>query len=59
MAQKKVKRHLHKGRVACAVLILIIIIIFIGNIAGCTGKKQKNPTLPADNSVTTETASYY
>lgn len=57
MAQKKVKRHLHKGRVACAVLILIIIIIFIGNIAGCTGKKQKNPTLPADNSVTTETAS--
>lgn len=53
MAQKKVKRHLHKGRVACAVLILIIIIIFISNIAGCTGKKKQNPSLPADNTVTT------
>lgn len=51
MAQKKVKRRLHYGRVAGAAVVLFIIIMLISGAAkGCSKEKEKE-SVPTDNSV--------
>ncbi|MGN0606430.1 MAG: N-acetylmuramoyl-L-alanine amidase [Oscillospiraceae bacterium] len=58
MAQKKVKRRLHLGRVTGAAIVLFILIMLISSaVKSCSRDKEKNP-VPTENSISDSSTAF-